>query len=124
MSFYDARVLVNWTKSSWNNEGIFYWWLTTDLLPVLEDQPSLLVMDCAECHKTSRILSLLQQHDIVSSIVPSGCTGLIQPLDVSFNRPFKDRLQAITEKVIVEIQKDVLHREKWSIGERRIAIVR
>ena len=62
--------------------------------------PSLLVIDLLRSHKTASVKQLLREHDITLSLVPSGCTSLVQPLDVSVNRPFKDLLkQAIDDEL-------------------------
>ena len=37
--------------------------------------------------------SLLVKNNIVSVIVPANCTDLLQPLDLSVNKPFKDHLR-------------------------------
>ena len=38
--------------------------------------------------------TLLQQHNILSVIVPSSCTDLLQPLYLSVNKPLKDHLRS------------------------------
>lgn len=37
--------------------------------------------------------SLLMENNILSVIVPSNCTDLLQPLDLSVNKPLKDHLR-------------------------------
>jgi len=68
-------------------------WLETQLIPVLDSQPSLLDLDLFAGHKTDEVLDTFKAHDITASIIPAGCTGIVQPLDVSVNRPFKDILK-------------------------------
>jgi hypothetical protein len=98
---------------------MFLWWINTYLIPVLGGRPSLFVMDQAECHKTPAVLDTLRDHDVIPSIVPGGCTGLVQPLDVSFNRPFKDTLKEITERTIYGVEQG-LGLDRWTVGWRRI----
>jgi hypothetical protein len=52
-------------------------------------------MDLLRSHKTGAVRKLLKKHDVTLSMVPGGCTGLVQPLDVSVNRPFKDILKQV-----------------------------
>jgi hypothetical protein len=120
--FYDQRVVVNWTESSWNNEDMFLWWISTYLIPVLGNRPSLFVLDQAECYKTPAVLDTLHAQDIIPSIVPGGCTGLVQPLDVSFNQPFKDALKEITERVVYSVDQGLLGGNRWTVGQRRITM--
>jgi hypothetical protein len=68
-------------------------WLDQQIVPVLDNQPSLIVLDLFGGHKTDGVLDTLYANDITVSIIPGGCTGLIQPLDISINRPFKDILK-------------------------------
>ncbi|RPB05506.1 hypothetical protein L873DRAFT_1797893 [Choiromyces venosus 120613-1] len=53
----------------------------------------LLVLDLFGAHKTEEVLDTFSANDIVVSMIPGGCTSLVQPLDVSINRPFKDILR-------------------------------
>lgn len=59
------------------------------------------------------------QHQITSTMIPGGCTGLIQPLDVSVNKPLKARIRDLTDEAILECES-FDHFEKWSVGQRRI----
>jgi len=76
---------------------IILFWLEFMLLPVLDTGPTLLVMDLFKSHSTQGIKNWLRAHGIVPSLVPGGCTGLVQPLDVSVNRPFKDILKQVID---------------------------
>lgn len=53
----------------------------------------MIALDLFGSHKTDDVLDTLLAHDIRLSSIPSGCTGLVQPLDVSINRAFKDILK-------------------------------
>ena len=62
-------------------------------------------------------------------MIPPGCTGLVQPLDVSVNKPFKNILRDILEDYLdtYEAQHQVnlreLHQSNLSaIAERRILV--
>jgi hypothetical protein len=111
---YDPRVVVKFNAKAYANTRKFYnlleqrkllplthhseiilFWLQEMLLPVLGSRPTLLVMDLLRSHKTGPVREVLKQHDIALSMVPGGCTGLVQPLDVSVNRPFKDILKQV-----------------------------
>jgi len=52
-----------------------------------------MALDMFGGHKTEKVLNTLTAHDITLSVIPGGCTGLIQPLDISINQPYKDILK-------------------------------
>ena len=64
---------------------IIIFWLEKILIPVLGIRPTLLVMDLLHSHKTSPVQDVLRAHNITLLLVPEGCTGLVQPIDVSVN---------------------------------------
>ena len=76
---------------------IMLFWLEFMLLPVLGTGPTPLVMDLFKSHSTQEIKNWLHAHRIV---VPGGCTGFVQPLDESVNRPFKDILKQVIDDAI------------------------
>ena len=46
--------------------------------------PTLLVVDSATSHSKSAA-----PRNVITEFIPKGCTPLLQPLDVSINKPFK-----------------------------------
>lgn len=76
--------------------------MTEELLSVYMDEvirkrhqaifspPTLLIMDSATCHKTAAVS---RHKNITPILVPAGCTPLVQPLDVSINKPFKCKMR-------------------------------
>lgn len=109
---YDKRVVVWFNKTAYTNEQIMLKWILTYLIPALSGiqgpstangtapvldpsespNPGLIALDAAQFHKTPKILECLRGYDIIPSMIPGGCTGFIQPLDVSVNGPFKNIL--------------------------------
>ncbi len=51
--------------------------------------PALLLLDHFNGHMTFDVIQLLRSENIRMVLVPAGLTDLVQPLDVSFNYPFK-----------------------------------
>ncbi|RPA91559.1 hypothetical protein L873DRAFT_1868600, partial [Choiromyces venosus 120613-1] len=70
-------------------------------------------------HKTPTVLQLLWAHNITPSLIPTGCTSLVQPLDVSVNKPFKELMQDLTDEKIFKLES-VEDFEKWTVGDRRV----
>ncbi len=54
---------------------------------------SLLFLDSFKSHKLDSVKAKLLAENTDRAIIPGGLTSLVQPLDVSINKPFKDRLK-------------------------------
>jgi hypothetical protein len=67
--------------------------LEEQLIPVLSGKPTLIALNLFGGYKTDEALDLMKVHDLVLSVIPASCTGIVQPLDVSVNHLFKDILK-------------------------------
>ena len=97
--------LWNITHSSnhWSNSDTMKEYCNEVLIPYFEkekasldlppEQTSLLVLDIFAAHRTNEFLNLLKDANIKVIFVPAGCTGELQPLDVSVNGEFKHALK-------------------------------
>lgn len=85
---YDPRVIVKFNQTAYANSGNIVEWLDEQIVPILGGRPTLMVLDFFKAHKTDDVLDTMLAHDITVSTIPAGCTSLLQPLDVSINRPF------------------------------------
>ena len=95
MESYDPRVVVKFNMKTYANTENFLQWIDEQLIPVLDNQPTLLALDLFAAHKTQEVLDTFLANDIAVSLIPGGCTSLVQPLDISINRPFKDILKVM-----------------------------
>ena len=68
---HDNRVIVKFNTTAYANSSNMLEWLDEQLVPVLGDQPSLLVMDLFGAHKTEEVLDTLQANDITVSTATS-----------------------------------------------------
>lgn len=115
LSQYDHRVTVKFNDEAYANENIILEWIHEQLIPVIHrcnpfqgpisdstglpcgtpaiNVPGLVSLDAASFHKTPAVLETLKRANITPSMIPAGCTSLIQVLNVSVNRPFKDFLK-------------------------------
>ena len=104
---YDRRVVVKFQVNAWCDEEVMRFWVNKCWKPACTDS-MLLVMDVHKAQKTEAIQDLLQTkcatdatyvpgYKALTLCIPvvtmfytiGGCTSLIQPLDVCFNKPFK-----------------------------------
>jgi hypothetical protein len=74
-----------------------------------EDQKALAIFDVFKAHRADAVQELLTKHNICMVYVPAGCTGELQPLDVSGNKEFKDHLKSsftpwYADKVAVSLE--------------------
>jgi len=57
------------------------------------NQPSMLVLDAFKGHLTDSLKNQLHKMKTKLVVIPGGMTTALQPMDVSINKPFKDRLR-------------------------------
>ena len=55
---------------------------------------SMLVWDSFSAHLVDQAKQHLKENNTSTAVIPGGLTSVIQPLDVSLNKPFKDRLRS------------------------------
>lgn len=120
---WDPRVTVELSESAYNNEELLVTWLEKELFKELGGRGSLLVMDSASFHKTKKVRQLLRANQVTLAVVPPGCTGLLQPLDVAVNKPFKALLRYHLEQILnAEVDGEVSGRA--AVSARRIAVTK
>lgn len=85
-------VVIQYNTKSWMDD-----FLTEDYLKRVIGQfhfsKRLMVWDAFKCHISKSTSSVLRRMGIHAAVIPGGCTGLIQPADVSWNRSLKSRIQ-------------------------------
>ena len=78
----DDTLMRDWIKNVWGKRPGGY------------TKRSLLVLDSFRCHKSDDIREVLRDdHRTRLAIIPGGMTSVLQPLDVSVNKPMKVLLQ-------------------------------
>ncbi|CAG8620819.1 7958_t:CDS:1, partial [Paraglomus occultum] len=95
---YPPGLVVRMQKNGWMDEILMRDWLDTILiwLQRAEDasqKRSLLVLDSFVGHITQSVKEKCRETNTVLGVIPGGLTSIVQPLDVSINKPFKDRLR-------------------------------
>ena len=85
---YDTRVRVAFQENAWCDEKMMREWINLQWKPASEGD-MMLVLDVHKAQKTPDILDTLAEMNTTPIYVPAGTTGLIQPIDVCFNAPFK-----------------------------------
>ena len=62
---------------------------------VLDGIIPLLILDSYQCHMMALVVHLIQEMGVEVIYIPCGCTGLCQPVDVGFNKLFKDCIRQL-----------------------------
>ncbi|KAH7983192.1 hypothetical protein HPB52_010010 [Rhipicephalus sanguineus] len=88
-----GNVRVTASKNGWMTSDKLQEWLARVWGPNNDDVRRLLVLDQAPIHKTQAAKDAIEERDTDVVYVPAGCTSLLQPADVFWNRPFKANLR-------------------------------
>ena len=75
----DSEQMKVWIQKAWRRR-----------LDGLGRRKSLLVYDAFEAHVTDTVKAAFKRENTDLAVIPGGLTSILQPLDVSLNKPFKD----------------------------------
>jgi hypothetical protein len=83
-------------EKAWFNEQIMHDWIEHVLAPYITTAPSgiipILFLDRLRVHKMGSIINTIQALDVQVEFIPAGCMGLVQPVNVGFNKAFKCKM--------------------------------
>ncbi|KAJ4436451.1 hypothetical protein ANN_19084 [Periplaneta americana] len=83
----DAEMVRDWVRTVWNKRP-----------GALLRKPSLLVWDSFRGHLGDDTKRFLTEMKTDMAVIPGGLTSVLQPLDVSVNKPFKDNMRKLCSK--------------------------
>ena len=89
-------ILVRAQEKGWMMEELILEWLKIvwGRRPrAFLNQPSMLVLDAFKGHLSDSMKNQLCKMKTELVVIPGGMTSVLQPMDVSINKPFKDRLR-------------------------------
>ena len=103
-------VIVRNQEKGWMTETLMFDWLRNvwEIRPGgLSKIPSMLCLDAFRGHLTDAVREKI--HSLASDLVviPAGMTSVLQPLDVSINKPFKGYVQEQYEKWFCEPNREL-----------------
>jgi hypothetical protein len=92
---YPAHGIIRHNSAGWIQEDLMKDWIDRIIgnLKLSSDYKVVLVMDHCKVHTKDAVINHLKSKNIEHFLVPAGCTGLLQPLDVCLNKPFKDEMR-------------------------------
>ena len=89
-----SGVIVAYSKNGWMNESLTIDWVKQGW-GTLNFGRRLLVWDAYRCHLMPSVKNVAETHTNTDlSVIPGGLTSLVQPADVSWNKPFKEAYKA------------------------------
>ena len=100
----DSRINVMFQPKAWCDENVTKVWVEREWRNMFTNPPranssgKILVADVHRARQTDETKQLLQRKKTLLIKVPAGCTGRVQPLDVSVNKPFKNAVRTQFEK--------------------------
>eukprot|EP00117_Sycon_ciliatum_P041057 scpid90355/ scgid30092/ Pogo transposable element with KRAB domain len=94
---------VTHSDNHWSNEVTMLEFIDRVLVPffasererldLADTQCGLLIWDVFAAHRCAAVLKRLSDNNIKVLFIPAGCTGMLQPLDLTVNEPFKRHLK-------------------------------
>ena len=119
---YPTDALFATQEKAWMSEALMLLWIEKILKPYLLTAPPgivpLLFLDSFGVHKMGSVNRAINDLGCEVIIIPPGCTGLTQPVDVGYNKPFKNLVRDKYEEWMVMESEDL------SIPPRRINVAR
>ncbi len=86
---YDHTSIYDRQKNVWMDERVMLRWVDEVIEPYVATAPEVLFLSFFWTVTNDKITKL----GVEVIHIPGGCTGLVQPLDVGYNRPFKVRIR-------------------------------
>ena len=99
---YNQRVIVKFQANAWCDEDMMKFWVRQMWKPVC-DGPIHLILDVHRAQTAEEIQTIFAREcQTTYTYIPGGCTSMMQPVDVSFNRPFKSAVERLASQHMQE----------------------
>lgn len=92
--FFNEETVLEWFRMVWCRRP-----------GALLKPRSMLVLDSFRGHMTDRVKKAVANAECDLVVIPGGMTSMLQPIDVSLNKPFKDRVGALYNEWIKQEDK-------------------
>jgi len=112
-------------SKAWMDEDVMQDWVDVVLEPYIKTKPAgiipILFLDSFRCHMTKKVVRRIQELGVEVIHIPGGCTSLTQPVDVGYNKPFKNRIRDAWEKWM-EARWEEIVQSKMTPQPRRVDV--
>jgi len=102
-------IIVKVHPKGWMDEELTNFWLKEVWCKrpgALLHKKSLLVWDMFRAHLTDSVKKNLRRHKTNQVVIPGGTTSILQPLDVSLNKPFKSNIRKLWNTWMLDGKKE------------------
>ena len=94
--------------NAWMDEERMLEWIDKVWSPYVRGKPALLALDTFTGHLTETVRAAFDKCGTKLLVIPGGCTSVLQPLDISINKPLKSYIrQSWCQYMIEETDKGV-----------------
>ena len=84
---------------AWFDEATMLDWVANVLAPYVATAPHgvvpILFLDSFKVHLMGTVTAAIEALGVEVDYITAGCTGLVQPVDVGFNKPFKSNMRSL-----------------------------
>jgi hypothetical protein len=92
-SLYPTTNMYRCQANAWMDKAVIAWVdkvVAPYIALALDDVVPLLILNSYQCHMMASVVQMIQKLGVEVKHIPGGCTSLCQPVDINFNKPFKD----------------------------------
>jgi len=86
-------------KKAWFDERVMLHWVEHVLRPYVATAPvgviPIIFLDSFKVHLLGSVANAIQNIGVQLEYIPPGCTGLVQPIDVGINKPYKSSMTKV-----------------------------
>ncbi len=106
LTLHDPMCIYETQDNAWINKRAMLRWVDeVILMPYVSLVPlgiiPLILLDLYQCHIMALVINVIQYLGCKVVHIPGGCTGLVQPLDVGYNKPLKTSICACWEEDMI-----------------------
>uniref|UniRef100_A0A915LSX9 DDE-1 domain-containing protein n=1 Tax=Meloidogyne javanica TaxID=6303 RepID=A0A915LSX9_MELJA len=94
---FKGKLVINWAGSVWMNDGTTEDYLRKIIGGNVFGSRRMLVWDTFGSHKSESTAKVMRELKVEPAYVPGGCTKFIQAPDLSWNKPFKEKVRHFYE---------------------------
>ena len=93
--FTNDNIIIATSDSGFMSSELMQDYVNRIIKPYIDANKCLLILDDFSAHKTDFAIQYMTSNNILPFLIPGGYTYCLQPLDVSINKPFKDKLRKL-----------------------------